>query len=135
MEVTLALLADCANVTAEGKLNILGVFDSILAENFPTVHNQMNLIFRLEANAAEAGSRKDLLILLMGEDGQKLVTLSATMEFTARDPNKSGEQFVADQIIGMQNVRFEKPGIYQIAILVNGDTKKTLMLRVRQRPH
>src|SRR5688572_5991656 len=117
MEVTLALLADCANVTAEGKLNILGVFDSILADSFPTVHAQMNLIFRLEANPAEVGSRKELAIHLMSEDGQKVVSLAAQMEFTANAPGKPpGGPIVADQIIGMQNVRFERAGTYQIAI-------------------
>ncbi len=32
MEVTLALLADSANVSADAKLNILGVFDTIFAD-------------------------------------------------------------------------------------------------------
>ena len=53
MQVKLALLADYANVTAEGKLNILGIFDRINVVGVPAVHPQMHFILRLEAHPAE----------------------------------------------------------------------------------
>ena len=53
MQVKLAVLADYANVTAEGKLNILGIFDRINLVQVPAVHPQMHLVLRLEARAAE----------------------------------------------------------------------------------
>lgn len=134
MEVSLALLADYANVTAEGKLNILGVFDTIFADRFPAVHPQMQLILRLEANPAEASSRKKLELKLMTADGHTRFAIGAELGFEAKDPSKPvGEMMKVDQIIGLQNVRFEVPGDYQIAILVNEETKKTIPLKVRQR--
>ena len=55
MLVKLAVLADYANVTSDGKLNILGIFDRMNVLNLPAVHPQMNLVLRLEAHrAAEA---------------------------------------------------------------------------------
>lgn len=134
MEVSLALLADYANVTAEGKLNILGVFDTIFADRFPAVHPQMQLILRLEANPAEAGARKKLELKLMTADGHTRFAIGAELGFEVKDPSKPvGEMMKTDQIIGLQNVRFEVPGDYQIAILVNEETKKTIPLKVRQR--
>jgi hypothetical protein len=57
------------------------------------------------------------------------------MAFQVKDASKPiGELLKSDQIIGLQNVIFEKPGDYQFAILVNGETKKTVPLKVRQRP-
>ena len=38
MEVKVALLADGANVSREGKLNLLGIFDTLFARSFPTTH-------------------------------------------------------------------------------------------------
>lgn len=135
MEVTLALLADSANVSADAKLNILGVFDTIFAERFPAVHGQMQLILRLEANPAEAGSRKQLEIQLMTEDGRKVFSIATEMEFQVKEPSKPrGEMMKSDQIIGLQNIRFEKPGDYQFTILVNGETKKAVPLKVREIP-
>ena len=58
MKVNLALLADGANVSREGKLNILGIFDTIHAGKFPVVHAQMRLVVRLEASSAELGAKQ-----------------------------------------------------------------------------
>ena len=46
MEVQVAVLADCANVAAGEKLNIMGIFDTIFARDFPTVHPFMALALR-----------------------------------------------------------------------------------------
>jgi hypothetical protein len=51
MQVPLALLADHANVSAEGKLNLMGAFDVINARRFPAVHAQMHLVFRIRSLA------------------------------------------------------------------------------------
>jgi len=134
MDVGLALLADYANVTAEGKLNIMGVFDVIYAHRFPTVHGQMQLVFSLEANPAEAGSTKQLEIKLMGEDGLTLFSLAGELSLQGKRPVPIGELLKMNQIVGLQNVRFEKPGAYQIAILINGDVKRAVSLRVQERP-
>lgn len=39
IEVTIGLVADYANVTREGKLNIVGTFDKIYAQNVPAQHS------------------------------------------------------------------------------------------------
>ena len=56
MRVKLALLADSANVSREGKLNLLGIFDAIFARELPTSHPHMHLVLRFEALPADAGS-------------------------------------------------------------------------------
>jgi hypothetical protein len=134
MDVTLALLADYANQTADGKLNIMGTFDTIFVEKFPAVHPQMQLILRLSANPAEVGARKKLEIKLMTEDGRQLFAISAEFGFQVRDPSLPvGQEMKTDQLIGLHNTRFESAGDYQFAILINDDTKATVPLKVRQR--
>lgn len=130
MQVPLALLADYANMSAEGKLNLMGAFDVIHTRQFPALHPQMHLVFRIEANPAEAGSTRKLEIKLMGEDGQTLLSLEAELRLEAKDPMPLGEMLRSNHIIGLQAVRFEKPGAYQFAILINGDVKATVPLKV-----
>jgi hypothetical protein len=50
MHVNLAVLCDAANVSREGKLNILGEFDSIHASSFPLTYPTMVLVVRMEAH-------------------------------------------------------------------------------------
>ncbi|MDP2627310.1 MAG: hypothetical protein Q8Q58_10445 [Candidatus Rokubacteria bacterium] len=137
MKVTLALLADYANVSADGKLNIMGIFDTIWVDRFPAVHPQMQLIMRLEASPAEAGSRRKLEIKLMTADGRQVLSVAAELGFELRDALQPiGETMRADHIITLGNLRFDAPGDYQFAILVNDDEKSTVPVkaRLRQQP-
>ena len=48
MHVAFALFADAANLSQEGKLNILGVFDAVQVATMPTVHPRATLVLRLK---------------------------------------------------------------------------------------
>src|SRR5918911_885570 len=56
MHVSFALLADGANLSQEGKLNILGVFDAVQVASLPAVHPRAHLVVRLKGTRADAGS-------------------------------------------------------------------------------
>src|SRR5205807_2768216 len=103
MEVTLALLADAANVTPEGKLNILGTFDIIYASKFPHVHPSMVLVIRFTAKRAEFGRKRPIEINLMDEDGKMLGKIEGTIEI-----DKPGVGLVshAQLIANMANISF-----------------------------
>ncbi len=58
MKIIFSVLADSANITREGKLNILGIFDSIQVQQFPVTCPQMQFVMRFEADRAEAGKSK-----------------------------------------------------------------------------
>ena len=133
MEVALAVLADYANISREGKLNIMGVFDRIWSERFPAVYPQMQLVLRLEANPAEAGAKKAIEIQLMTEDGRRVFGLGMEMAFEVKDKTKPvGKLMKTDQIVGLQGIRFDAPGSYQFVILINAETKRTVPLEVLQ---
>ena len=55
MHVSFALFADAANLSQEGKLNILGVFDAVQVGTIPTVHPRAHLVVRLKGSAQDAG--------------------------------------------------------------------------------
>ena len=44
MHVSFAIFADAANLSQEGKLNILGVFDAVQVGQTPTVHPRAHLV-------------------------------------------------------------------------------------------
>ncbi len=55
MEVPLAVLADSANVSREGKLNIMDIFSQLSGQSLPVRCPHIALVFALEAHAAERG--------------------------------------------------------------------------------
>jgi hypothetical protein len=131
MEVTLALLADYANVSQEGKLNVMGVFNRIWAKKFPAVHPEMRLVFRLEVGPAERGAEKLIEVKLLDADGNVVQHLKGHFAVPAESARPTIE---TAQILTFATVRFEKPGDYAFHILVGGDEKKTVPFRVEQLP-
>ncbi len=55
MHVQFALFADAANLSQEGKLNILGVFDALHVGQLPTVHARATYVVRVKAVAEDEG--------------------------------------------------------------------------------
>jgi hypothetical protein len=114
MQVKLALLADYANVTAEGKLNILGIFDRINVPELPIVHPQMHLILRLEAHSAERNRAHNVEIRLHDPDGQTIFEVTVS----------------TNQILTLNNLQLTKTGGYNFVVLVNNDLKSEVLLEV-----
>ena len=136
MDVTLALLADGANVTQDGKLNILGVFNALGAANFPATHPQMYLVMRFEASRAEEGKSKNIEIQLADGDGNKLFGVATTLVVP---PGVPGQPIRMNHILALNGVRFPKAGDYVFNILVGDDQKaaidlKLLEAKLEQRP-
>jgi len=129
MKVNLAVLCDAANVSREGKLNVLGEFDSIHASTFPLTYPTMVLVVRLEAHPTEAGDHH-LKLHLFDEDGQDVIP-PLSGEFPTGDPPFLGVAIrTAPLILQMHGVRFERPGHYAFELLVDNHHLRSLPLHV-----
>ena len=128
MKMSLGVLADYANVTREGKLNIMGIFGVLWAKKFPAAHPQMQLVIEFEADRAEAGRMREMEIQLRSEDGpQVLPPLKGKMQMGAVPP---GELSRMHQILVLNNVRFEAQGQYQFVVMVDNEVKGQIPLKV-----
>ena len=128
MKVKFAVLADYANITREGKLNVLGIFDVINAPSFPVVLPPFYVVVSYEADAAEFGSQKNIEIVLCDDDGNALLRMKQVLQVVR--PNRTGVPFTQNQIAGIIGFPFKKSGGYQFDILVNGEPKEQISLRV-----
>ena len=126
MQVKLALLADYANVTGDGKLNILGIFDRINLVQVPAVHPQMHLILRLEAHAAERDRPHKIEIRLQDPDGGTIFEVNGDIV-----PHGEGALPIStNQILTLNNLQLEKIGAYKFVVFINNDLKSELPLYV-----
>jgi len=130
MDVTLALLADGANVSREGKLNLLGVFDTIFARSFPTTHPQMQLVLRFEAEASEAGGRREVEVRFVAADGRVVFRLPGAV--MVQQHHGAGDRVRMDQILMLNNVQLEAPGRYHFQVVLDGQVAAVVPLQVEQ---
>lgn len=126
MQVKLALLADYANVTAEGKLNILGIFDRINVQSLPAVHPQMHLILRLEAHPAERDRTHIVEIRLHDPDGDTVFEVKGDLV----PHGQSGRTIATNQILTLNNLQLGKTGGYTFVVFVDNDLKSEVPLGV-----
>jgi hypothetical protein len=109
----MALIADEANVSQEGKLNVLGVFDRIAAASFPTVHPKMIFAFRVEAEFGDVGRTFPVRVRLIDEDGEILFEADGEISPPKIAP---GDFATANQLFSIVGIQFPRPGIYKFVV-------------------
>ncbi len=82
MHVSFALFADAANLSQEGKLNILGVFDAVHVGQFPALHPRATLVVRLKGSASDVGSH-NMTLSWLNPRGAALWSSSAELAIAA----------------------------------------------------
>ena len=133
MEVTLAFLCDSANVTAEGKLNVLGQFDMISAPSFPTTRPLMHLVLRLKAAKDDVGREQTLTVRLVSEDSDIIGEISGRVSVRIADPDGVSDES-PPLILETANMSFEQPGNYAFHVLIDTDRKTIVPLYVVESP-
>jgi hypothetical protein len=128
MDVIFAILCDAANISQEGKLNILGSFANISATTFPIRHPEMHLVIRMEASPAEVGMQKKIEVTIMDEDGNKVSGFGA--DLVVPPQKKPGEPAQMVAMLRMVDTVFPKKGRYAVYVLIDGKTETHIPLSV-----
>ncbi|HZQ10621.1 MAG TPA: hypothetical protein VFD70_28840 [Anaerolineae bacterium] len=118
MQLRIAALADYTNITGNGKLNILGIFSQIYADNVPVTHSQMQFVVQLAFEPIEVGDKK-IRIVLQDADAREILALDGMLNIQKQD---SPDPVVVNQILVLQNVVFPHYGSYEFVIEVDGET-------------
>jgi hypothetical protein len=129
MKELLFLAADYANITGDGKLNVMGIFNDIYSFNFPARHSSMHLVVRLGAELGEYGQTRSFTVKLLDEDGNQVMDVSGQFQIPKGERGRKPEVNI---ILELKDVVFPKPGTYQFVILVDKDHKGELSLYVNQ---
>ena len=117
MIIKLATLADYANATNDGKLNIMGIFSRIRSMKFPARHSQCHLVVSCEINDMDIGKTFPYTVKLQDPDGKKLMGMEGNI--TVR--GKSGTHDV-NLNLQLNDLVFPEPGHHQFLIDI-GDSK------------
>jgi hypothetical protein len=129
IEITMAVLADSANVSQEGKLNILGIFENINAQNFPVTHPTMALVLCFHAERGDMNREHNIVIDFVDDDGHKILDLKGSVKIGEAPP---GERFKSNQIIFFNGVQFPKPGVYEFKIIINGEERSSVPITAKK---
>ncbi len=126
MNLQIATLCDAATDYG-GKLSLLGTFDTIMARQLPAKHPQCSVALRVVFDRSDEGAHR-LRIDLVDADG-KSVMPAVDIPFEVRLP-ADALHLSRNFIINIQQLKFDQPGHYAVAIAVDGQIEMSLPLRV-----
>lgn len=128
MKVELLALCDAATDSG-GKLNILGIYDTISAQQAPAVHQRCAIVIKMRFDRSERGEHR-LRLNIVDADGKPVVpTLDAPINISFPDAMPSA---TAQLILDLQNMRFEKFGEYSLDLAIDGRPEASIPVFVRQ---
>jgi uncharacterized protein DUF6941 len=123
MHIQVAVLCDAATEN-NGKLNLLGAFDAICAQQLPAC----SIALRMSFNQVEEGAHK-LRLSFVDEDGKPVMpAIDQAVQITM----PQDVHFVTcNFIVSIQQLRFQKPGLYAIDIALDGRQEASIPLMVK----
>lgn len=130
MDIQIAVLCDAATDN-NGKLNILGTFDTIYTSQLPAVHPQCSIAIRMTFNKVEEGAHK-VKLNFVDEDGRSVMP---PIEIPLEVAIPEETIFLSRNfIVNIQKLKFEKEGLYSIDIAVDGRQEGSIPLLVKVPP-
>ena len=130
MEVLSGLLCDAAE-DYNGKLCIMGAFDTLMSDHFPVAHPHCAIALRLLFRANDEG-RHEFGLRMIDSDGNDIVPeirpvidvkLPDNLFFLSRN-----------LVLNLQGLPFRAPGQYSIDITMDGEIVARIPLQVLQVP-
>lgn len=127
MEIQIAALCDAA-ADFNGKLCLLGTFDTILAQQMPAVHPQCSIALRVVFSRIEEGKHK-VRMEFVNDDGQPVMQ---AIDIQVEIVLPSDATFLARNfVVNIQQMRFERPGNYAINVAIDGRQEASMPLQVK----
>jgi len=127
MHLSFALFADGANISQEGKLNILGVFDAMQVSSFPSVHPRAHLVVRLKGSRSDVGPHQ-VYLAWRNPEGNDLWTSNGQLDI-GTPPNGVSE--IDMPLIAPIDLPLDQPGVYTMTVMLDGEMQGELRLHVR----
>ena len=129
MTIQVAVLCDAA-ADYNGKLNLLGTFDTILTPQLPVMHPQCAVALRVTFDRGEEGPHK-LGLNFVDEDGQPIMppinNIPVDITFPA-DATFLSRNF----LVNFQHLKFDKAGLYSIdSVSMDGQSLSSIPLAVK----
>jgi len=128
MHVQFALFADAANVSQEGKLNILGVFDALHVGQLPSLHPRATFVVRLKAVAEDEGPHA-VSLEWVNPVGNALWSSRGELMVGAPPDGSDG---IDVPLLAVVDLPLDTSGIYTMIVSVDDDEAMRTQLHVHQ---
>lgn len=130
MNIQVAVLCDAATNDNE-KLNLLGAFDTIYAQQLPAIHPQFFVALRLTFTPGDEG-RHVITLNFVNADGRPIMS---PMDLPVVISLPDDAHFVnRNFIVNIQQLKFHEPGMFSLDVQCDGQPLTSIPLLVKMNP-
>jgi hypothetical protein len=128
MEIEIFALCDAA-ADYQGRLSILGVFDSIVAKNVPAVHPHCSVALRLRLTKIEEG-KHTLTLHIVDNDGNMMIPpLNGEFSLQLSGNERQG---AINLVLNLQGLSFNNYGEYAVNLAIDNHQLGSIPFWVRR---
>ena len=128
MQIEIFSLCDAATVE-NGKLNILGSFDTIMASKVPVTHPYCTVALRFRFKSIE-GEEHNISVKFVDVDGNHVIPpANGVIKIKYAQGQRTSS---ANLILNLQGLKLEKFGEYSIDLTVKGESIASIPLFIKQ---
>ena len=131
MNIQTAVLCDAAT-DDNGKLNLLGAFDTIYAPEMPAIHPQCAVALRVTFLPGDEGTR-ELSLNFINADGPSIMPHFPPMPVDVSLPGDV-HFLTRNFVVNIQQLKFQEPGLYSVDIRFDSETVTSIPLLVKLLP-
>ena len=130
MNIQVAVLCDAATED-NGKLNLLGAFDTIFAPQLPAVHPQCAVALRVTFMSGDEGARK-LKLNFVNADGKSIMP---PIEIPVAVSLPDDAHFLTRNfIVNIQQLKFAEEGLYSVDVRLDDKSQGNIPLQIKLLP-
>jgi hypothetical protein len=130
MNIHVAVLCDAAT-DDNGKLNLLGAFDTIYARQLPAIHPQCSIALRVTFASEDEGAHTLRISFVDADGGSVMPGIDIPVQVVLPGDSHFGTR---NFILNIQQLKFEDPGLYSIDIALDDRPQSSIPLLVKHNP-
>ena len=127
MQFVAGHLADAANISVEGKLNLLGIFQKIGSTEFPC-QLSCALVALFEADPFDRGTNCPVRIEFIDEDGHEMFRMEGMQVAVPDQPGNLLQ--TCNLIVNLRPLTLTKPGPHSFKVLIHDRLVGEIRLQV-----
>ncbi len=116
MHISFAVFADAANLSQDGKLNVLGIFDALHVSGFPSVHPRVHFVVRVKGSSSDVGTHQ-LAFHWTNPHDSELWSSTGELQVEA-GPAPALQMDIP--IIAVLDLPLDSPGQYTMRLVLDG---------------
>lgn len=131
MQIDIATISEYAIIDQVGRMSVLGIFDTMGAQQMPLVHPRFFICLRLGCRPIEANTQHTVSVVVQDQDGHQRAKVEGPFTVPVGQAMPDGP-IAVQMVFEFAGVQFLRTGQHSVEIAIDAQHRTSLPLIVVQ---